>query len=1247
MSSEYPETEPTVEASTQASTQSQKIMTKQFKLISVNLKEAALDSPSFRASVNHLDIQVDNVEKWLRALVSSCRKLPSYLKELQSFFNSFLEHLVPTFLQDGLIDQEYTVQSLRTSLEGLRRLWGLALSMLQVNLTSIESLNSIMQKSIAHYKEVRQRFEVNQHKYERYLALYASTSKTKDASMIVEDAQELFKVRKAYIHASLDLVIEINQLSSQLDSYLVKMSTNLWKTKRSLFSDTVMPGYRESWDKIHRIQAWSSMYSESLGKFKRDMYISRQQVEDSAIAQCTPSQNPEDYRTSTINRRMLANSNETAFEKHGYLFMKTWYDNLSKPVWVRRWCFFKGGVFGMLVLSPQGTYVQETDKIGILLCNAKYYPNEDRRFCFELKTSGMSIILQAESLSDLKSWLKVFDNERHRIAQNPLNDQHLLDVASGRFPPLVSEFASTQPSAVDRQLTSLRCVDGRGNVITSNNLSSHISQNEELFVKHIYYQIPTIRPPFMTGTTKTSIIAYLTTPATPLPSALTANIWGSVNWGVYYLHENSGTHRSTALSPYSTNDITVTSSSEEPIENGKLPGNTSTEEEGGNGKSVQRGSYPEYYPASLVPEDIQLRALFETAVEPNEYCLLSFRCIWSPNSRQDLSGRCFITKDHVYFYMLASGFVALFKDKVNRLVSVDHVAQKNFDYLKIYTIDGSVKIKLFLDDGRAIQKKIISLISNATSNKSKGIEKLLDEMKEIDKNANDDLQDSYKLHLIAQLAKSVTHQERVYSLLHSKGSNLLAEAGAPTSSVVEKPGLKSHVFRTNFRDDYTYSSVDIYNLSPKALFHALLGDHSIVLRETSTFSKVDCFPVQPWRVGVPPYRQNNSTDANSTDMWRCFNVETRYNHKCQAVQVEQVIDNMYDDEYYTFTHSMSYFEFFLGSRFSLDYKFVIVGVAGKRSQVYVYSRRNFTSRSIFSWGIDKLCHTISLTHASEIHKALHKVVKEVGHHGMVAKAIYFYGKLSITDLPYKQEPIPTITYRFLDVNRVLLERVCLIILGVIVLLVRGVIRFAKATISSVTMNKLLITLCAVSMIFNLILSSRMSINYWAVRKASDTADKFVHSKPINIQRSIHMNDVYELLDVNLDNANSSSVAAFKNASFILNYDHSSSWLQTYGDEQTCNTAKRLGGSMSEINVRRNELLTELKILNSMEKELVVAEFRNWLTSELRKCSVVKRISWEDVHDTERNSNLDEIAEGVENIEKYCSDVAKQIKRFNY
>ena len=91
--------------------------------------------------------------------------------------------------------------------------------------------------------------------------------------------------------------------------------------------------------------------------------------------------------------------------------MKTWTEKSSKPIWVHRWAFIKNGVFGLLVVSPSQTFVQETDKIGILLCNVRYAPNEDRRFCFEIRTNDFTAVFQAESLVELKSWLKVFENE--------------------------------------------------------------------------------------------------------------------------------------------------------------------------------------------------------------------------------------------------------------------------------------------------------------------------------------------------------------------------------------------------------------------------------------------------------------------------------------------------------------------------------------------------------------------------------------------------------------------------------------------------------------------------------------------------------------------------------------------------------------------------------------------------------------------------------------------------------------------
>lgn len=64
-------------------------------LIAVLFKEAALDSPTFRSSMNHLSTQFDKVESWLEAFVESLQKLS---REMEGTFSSLLNLRLSTIL---------------------------------------------------------------------------------------------------------------------------------------------------------------------------------------------------------------------------------------------------------------------------------------------------------------------------------------------------------------------------------------------------------------------------------------------------------------------------------------------------------------------------------------------------------------------------------------------------------------------------------------------------------------------------------------------------------------------------------------------------------------------------------------------------------------------------------------------------------------------------------------------------------------------------------------------------------------------------------------------------------------------------------------------------------------------------------------------------------------------------------------------------------------------------------------------
>ena len=76
----------------------------------VGLKEAALDSPSFRATTVHFGEQVEAVEKWLESFMKSAVKLSHEVSSLENLVQGFLASTVPPpQLSEAIIDHDYTL----------------------------------------------------------------------------------------------------------------------------------------------------------------------------------------------------------------------------------------------------------------------------------------------------------------------------------------------------------------------------------------------------------------------------------------------------------------------------------------------------------------------------------------------------------------------------------------------------------------------------------------------------------------------------------------------------------------------------------------------------------------------------------------------------------------------------------------------------------------------------------------------------------------------------------------------------------------------------------------------------------------------------------------------------------------------------------------------------------------------------------------------------------------------------------
>lgn len=119
---------------------------KPLSLIPVGLKEASLDSPSYRATAVHFSDQVEIIEKWLDAYVKSISKLVHDVSSLEETFNAFLLRSVPPpNVSEAVLDHDYTLLAMKRFGEGSREWWSQVISgMKKMDTNIVEPIKSFM-----------------------------------------------------------------------------------------------------------------------------------------------------------------------------------------------------------------------------------------------------------------------------------------------------------------------------------------------------------------------------------------------------------------------------------------------------------------------------------------------------------------------------------------------------------------------------------------------------------------------------------------------------------------------------------------------------------------------------------------------------------------------------------------------------------------------------------------------------------------------------------------------------------------------------------------------------------------------------------------------------------------------------------------------------------------------------------------------------------------------------------------------
>lgn len=122
----------------------------------VGLKEAALDSPTFRATTHHFCDQIDFIEKWLDGYAKAATKLSSELNTLESMVSSFLSYSThPLVISEAVVDHDYTLLAMRRCGEGSRGLWsGLVATTKKMESMIAEPIRAFIHEDLRQFKVI-------------------------------------------------------------------------------------------------------------------------------------------------------------------------------------------------------------------------------------------------------------------------------------------------------------------------------------------------------------------------------------------------------------------------------------------------------------------------------------------------------------------------------------------------------------------------------------------------------------------------------------------------------------------------------------------------------------------------------------------------------------------------------------------------------------------------------------------------------------------------------------------------------------------------------------------------------------------------------------------------------------------------------------------------------------------------------------------------------------------------------------
>ncbi|KAF4824016.1 putative PH domain-containing protein [Colletotrichum tropicale] len=746
------------------------------------------------------------------------------------------------------------------------------------------------------------------------------------------------------------------------------------------------------------------------------------------------------------------------------------------------------------------------------------------------------------------------------------------------------------------------------------------------------------RPPAATNLSRTAVMFSVDRSmggdnTSHMPTAVLANYWGSSQWSTVY---GSGPGRPRTPGQMEENPFGIIVR-----EIGKPGEEKPSTPTTGHRKTVSVDAkfnqphpqikqpvetFPPGYPPELRIQHHQFRILFPT-VPLDEKLVLVFRAAWSSSTGKDSpsnghglagNGRIYITPDNMYFYGQQMGLVVAYAVSLDIIAEVTAAPGKECDFIFLHLgEDGNetgytrVTIKVFLDNLQLLHARLNLLIDDLQSEEPMELSELITAL--INLEFEDYSKRSPSVESWEEISSNTPFDDGTHSGRPPRRQSQFGPKLRISGQSKQPPKLQLPAHPVVFEPEDMQRKVAErhFEISAKACFHVLFGDKSFVFPKLYFERRAQQIAQGPW------------TLADHGRMRREFQFKFDYKDMLGRPKTVNVVDHQTMDVFqdhvtYVVTHVKTAWHLPHSQYFKLVTKVVITHVAKSKCKLAIYTKVDWSKMPAFSKNlVERQALNDAEGDAEELADVATDQVRKLGPHSRTKRAIQVYGNIgqqtqvvlfspADADAAKKQLIKPrTLTAMLLETLRSFGESA---VTSLIMWAIAGVQKF----FSVVTAHRLILLLLAGSTFTNVFLTSKDSSNWWMERRAAKFMNRVGVGPNVMMSKAIYMADLGEATGAVGHNSSwPADSACFTTFQLVANstdldapFEDAGSTLSTATSRAT---ARRLRRTRQRLGSYRHDLLVAMRIVNSIEREMVQSEWENWLADENVRCDKLKTV----------------------------------------